>query len=110
MLSKNKVELIGHLGKNPELVDLPSGGSVIRFSVATNERFTTRNGEEKEHTEWHNVEAFGSVAQSIIKNIKKGDQILLVGKIKTDSFTKNDERRYYTKIIANSYLKLAKVS
>ena len=58
----NKVILVGRLGKDPEVRSTPSGTTVTKFSLATDERFTDRSGEKQERTEWHNCEAWGKLA------------------------------------------------
>ena len=61
--SVNKVILVGRLGKDPEIRSTPSGTTVAKFSLATDERFTDRNGEKQERTEWHNIVAWSKLAE-----------------------------------------------
>ncbi|MXV39368.1 single-stranded DNA-binding protein [Flavobacteriaceae bacterium Ap0902] len=97
----NKVQLIGRLGNNPE-----GGENYKRFSVATSERYTNKQGEKVEKTEWHNVVAFGKTGEVIEKYFKKGDPIYLEGKIQT---TKKEDK-YYTSIIMTGFEFLPRVS
>ena len=85
--SVNKVILVGHLGADPEVRTLPSGGKVANFSVATSERWTDKNsGEKKERTEWHRVAVFGNgesggLAGLAEKYLKKGSAVYLEGQL-----------------------------
>ena len=79
MASLNKVFLIGNVGQEPEIRVTPSGAQVARFSMATNERWTSRaSGEQQEHTEWHNVVAFGRLAEQVKEYVSKGRQLSLI--------------------------------
>lgn len=101
MANFNKVIIAGRLGKDPEVRQIGET-KVVSFSVATSERFT-KNGEQQEHTDWHNVEAWGKTADFVEKYFKKGSLILIDGKIKYDSYTDKDgNNRISTKIRANT--------
>jgi len=69
---RNKVSLIGRLGAQPEVVTLDSGRVVARFSMATNESYKGKDGEWKENTQWHNVKAWGKLAELVSQNLQKG--------------------------------------
>ena len=101
-MSLNKVTLIGHLGQDPELRNLPSGQAVGRFSVATDEPYTDKEGKRQEHTEWHQVVTFGKVAETCGKYLAKGRQVYVEGRLRTREYeTKNnDGRRQRTEIVA----------
>lgn len=94
----NKVGLIGRLGRDVELKTLQSGSVVANFTMATSEKWTDKNGEQKEATEWHNCVAWGDLGEKIARQFKKGSRIEIDGKIKTDSYEKNGEKKYFTKI------------
>jgi single-strand DNA-binding protein len=100
----NKVILIGRLGKDPEIRSTPSGTSVARFSMATDERFTDRNGEKQERTEWHNIVAWGKLAEICGQYLKKGKLIYIDGSIRTDSWDDKETgvKKYRTEIVANT--------
>ncbi|MFP4365493.1 MAG: single-stranded DNA-binding protein [Bacteroidales bacterium] len=98
-----KTTIIGNLGQDPELKQLDGGLAVVSFTVATNETYKNKSGEKVTNTEWHRIEAWRGMAETIAKYCKKGDMILLEGKIKTDQYEKNGEKRYTTKIIADNF-------
>ena len=103
MASLNKVFLIGNVGQEPEMRATPSGSQVARFSLATNERWTSRStGEQQEHTEWHNVVAFGRLAEQVKEYISKGRQVFVEGRIRTNSWTDvNGIKHTRTEVHAN---------
>src|SRR6476469_6210338 len=68
----NKVILVGRLGKDPEIRSIPSGTSVAKFSLATDERFTDKNGDKQERTEWHNIVVWGTLAEICGQYLRKG--------------------------------------
>jgi len=98
MASLNKVTIIGNVGKEPEIKTIPSGVKIAKFSVATSERFKKgENWEDK--TEWHNVVAFGKVAERVERIVQKGTSVYLEGKISTRMWeTDSGEKRYTTEI------------
>jgi single-strand DNA-binding protein len=97
----NKVILIGNVGRDPELKALPSGTNLCKFSLATNEpRFKDQNGEP--HTEWHNIIAWGKLAEFAANYIQKGRQLYIEGRIRTRSYEKNGQKVYYTEIHADN--------
>lgn len=102
-MSVNKVILIGHIGKDPEVRHLDSGVAVASFSLATNESYTDKSGNKVTNTEWHNVSVFGKLADVIEKWCKQGQLIYVEGKLKTDSYEKNGEKRYSTKVICSEF-------
>ncbi|HYM62495.1 MAG TPA: single-stranded DNA-binding protein, partial [Thermoanaerobaculia bacterium] len=103
-MSINKVILIGRLGKDPEVRSVPSGTTVAKFSLATDERFTDRNGEKQERTEWHNIVAWGKLADICGQYLRKGKQVYIEGSIRTDSWEDKEsgQKKYRTEIIANT--------
>ena len=99
MASVNKVILIGNLGRDPELRYTPGGQAVANFTLATNERFSSKDGEKQERTEWHRVEVFGKTAQIVRDYCSKGKPVYLEGSIKYDEWTDKDgNKRNMTKI------------
>jgi single-strand DNA-binding protein len=98
----NKVILVGTCGKDPETRYMPSGGAVTNISIATNEQWTDKqSGQKQERTEWHNVVFFGKLAEIAGEYLKKGSQVYIEGKLKTDQYEKDGITRYSTKIQAN---------
>lgn len=99
----NKVILIGNIGKNPEIKNLDGGTTLANFSIATSESYKNRQGEKVTDTEWHNVTAFGKLADIVGNHFTKGMKICIEGKIKTRSWEKDGEKKYATDIIMNSF-------
>jgi len=99
----NKVILIGNLGKDPETKSLPSGSAVTNIRVATAEGWKDKQtGEQKEHTEWHNVVFFDRLAEIAGQYLKKGSQVYIEGTLRTRKWTdKEGKDRYTTEIKAN---------
>ena len=108
----NKVILIGRLGKDPEVKSLPSGTTVTKFSIATDEKFTDRAGEKQERTEWHNIVAWGKLAEICGQYLRKGKLVYIDGSIRTDSWEDKEsgQKKYRTEIIANNMQMLDKKS
>jgi single-strand DNA-binding protein len=100
----NKVILVGRLGKDPEIRSTPQGTSVARFTVATDEKFTDRAGEKQERTEWHNITAWGKLAEICGQYLKKGKLVYIEGSIRTDSWDDKEsgQKKYRTEIVANT--------
>jgi single-strand DNA-binding protein len=102
-MSVNKVILLGNLGKDPEVRYLDNNKVVAQFSLATSETFLDRNGEKKVDTEWHNIEMWDNLAKTAEKYLKKGSQVYIEGKIKTESWRdKEGNERTGKKIRATS--------
>jgi len=102
MASLNKVILIGNVGKDPEIKTFASGNKVAQITLATTERYKDRNGEQKEETEWHSVQAFGKLADVVERFIHKGSLLYLDGKIRTRSYEADGRTIYKTEIVANA--------
>ena len=98
----NKVILIGRLGRDPEVRYMPNSEAVCNFSVATSEKYTDKNGQRQEVTEWHNVTMYRKLAEIAGKYLTKGSQVYLEGKIQSRKYQGKDgiERTAYD-IIAN---------
>lgn len=100
-MALNRAEIIGNLGNDPELKSTPSGNSVCNFSVATNEKWKDKEGNEQERTEWHRVVVWGKSAESCAKFLSKGRQVFVEGKLQTRSWENKDGvKMYTTEIIA----------
>ena len=101
MASLNKVTLIGNVGKDPEIKTFASGNKVASITLATSERYKDRNGEQKEDTEWHSVQAFGKLADVVERFVHKGSLLYLDGKIRTRSYEADGRTVYRTEILAD---------
>lgn len=107
MSSLNKVMLIGNLGKDPEIRYTPEGSSVANFSLATGEVFTDKNGTRQERTEWHNIVAWGKLADLAKRFLVKGRQVYIEGRIRTREWNDKDgNKRRTTEVIANQMVLL----
>jgi len=101
-MSLNKVLLIGNLGKDPEVRYLENNKVVASFTLATNETFKDKNGQPRTDTEWHNIEMWDQLAKTAEKYLKKGSQVFIEGKIKTEVWKDKDgNERTGKKIRAN---------
>jgi len=98
----NKVILVGRLGKDPEVRSTPSGTSVAKFSLATDERFTDKSGEKQDRTEWHNIVAWGKLGEICGQYLRKGKLVYIEGSIRTDSWDDKEsgQKKYRTEIVA----------
>ena len=102
---RNKVQLIGNLGKNPEIKSTDSGKKLATFSVATNEIYTNNKGEKVKETQWHNLVAWGKLADVAEKYLEKGTEVVIEGKILTkDYLDKDGNKKYATEIQVNEML------
>src|SRR5258708_28197251 len=110
MASINKVILVGRLGKDPEVKATPSGSTVAKFSLATDERYTDRDGNKQERTEWHNVVAWGKLGEICGQYLRKGKLVYIEGKIRTDSWEDKEtkDNRHRTEFIADTTQMLAR--
>lgn len=99
----NKTIIIGHLGNDPEVRYMPTGGAVANITVATSESWTDKQtNEKKEHTEWHKVVFHGRLAEIAGEYLRKGSKVYLEGKLKTRKWQdQQGVERYTTEIIAN---------
>jgi single-strand DNA-binding protein len=104
----NKVLLIGHLGKDPELSYTSSGVALARFSVATSERWKDDSGNFQEKTEWHNIVAWRKLADICGQYLKKGSKVYIEGKLQTRSWDDKNTgvKKYATDIVADNMIML----
>ena len=104
---KNKVQLIGNLGNAPEIKNTESGKKFARFSVATNESYRNAKGEKVTETTWHNLVAWGKVADIAEKYLNKGTEVAIEGKLINRSYTDKDgNKKYITEVQVNELLLL----
>ena len=104
---RNKVQLIGRLGQDPEIITLESRKKLAKFSLATNESYTNASGQKVDKVEWHNLVAWNKTCDIIEKYLTKGKEIAIEGKLTNRSYeTKEGEKRYVTEILVNELLLL----
>lgn len=106
---KNRVQLIGNVGSEPEIKTLESGKKLAHLRIATNDVYRNEKGEKVEQTEWHRVTAWGKTAEIIEKFVVKGKEVAIDGKLTHRSYDdKNGEKKYITEVIVNEILLLSK--
>ncbi|SDR97475.1 single-stranded DNA-binding protein [Christiangramia echinicola] len=106
---RNTVQLIGHVGNEPEIVNLDSGKKLAKFSVATNESYKNAKGEKITDTQWHNIIAWGKTAELIENYVPKGKEVGIEGKLTSRSYEDKDGvKRYITEVVCNELLLLGK--
>jgi single-strand DNA-binding protein len=104
---KNRVQLIGNLGMDPESKTLDSGKKFVKFTLATSESYKNADGKKVEETTWHNIVAWNGLADIAGKYLKKGHQVAIEGKIVYRTYEdKNKVTKYFTEIVANDLLML----
>jgi len=102
---KNKVQLIGNLGNAPEVKNTEKGRKLAKFSIATNETYYNAKGEKVTETQWHNLVAWGKVAEVVEKYLNKGSEVAIEGKLMNSNYTDKDgNKRYYTEIQVHELL------
>ncbi len=106
---KNSVQLIGHVGQEPEIKNLETGKKLANITIATNDVYFKENGDKVEKTEWHRVTAWGKTAEIIEKYVTKGKEVAVEGKLTHRSYDdKEGNKRYITEVVINEILLLSK--
>jgi single-strand DNA-binding protein len=106
---KNSVQLIGHVGQEPEIKSLEGGKKLANISIATNEVYYRENGDKVEQTQWHRVTAWGKTADIIERFVTKGKEIAIEGKLSTRSYDdKEGNKRYITEVVVSDVIVLGK--
>ena len=104
---KNKVQLIGNVGQDPEVKNLDGGKKVVTLNIATNDSYVNAKGEKVEQTEWHKAVAWGKVAEIIEKFVTKGKEIAIEGKLTHRSYDdQNGVKRFISEVLINELLLL----
>ncbi len=97
----NKVILIGNLGANPEMRNTQSGSSVVNFNVATSERWTGKDGQRQEQTEWHRIVVYGRLGEICGQFLRKGSKVYIEGRLQTREWQdQSGNKKYTTEIVA----------
>jgi len=106
--SLNRVQLIGNLGKDPEIKYTPSGTPVAKLAIATNERYKDKNGEWQDRTEWHNVVLWQRLAEVAGEYLKKGGKVYIEGRLQTRSWDdkQTNQKKYMTEVVASDMILL----
>ncbi len=103
MASLNKVQVIGNLGRDPEVRMTPSGSKVASFSLAVTERFKDKSGQQKESTEWVNLVLWRRQAEIAEQYLRKGSSIYAEGKLQTQSWENNGQKHFKTEIVVSNF-------
>jgi len=99
----NKVILVGHVGKDPEVRYLEGGVALARFPLATSESYKDKSGQKVEQTEWHNIVMWRGLAEIAEKFIRKGKQVYVEGRIKTRSWGEEGNKKWITEIVVENF-------
>ena len=106
---RNRVQLIGNLGNDPEVINLESGKKLVKFSLATNDSYKNAKGDVIKETQWHNVVVWGKTAEIVEKYLAKGHEVAVEGKLTSRNYEdKEGIKRYITEINCNELLMLRK--
>ena len=106
---RNKVQLIGRLGQDPEIVNFEDGNKMAKFSIATDDSYKDKNGQKVERAYWHNIVVKGGLVKVVENYVTKGQEIAVEGKLTNRSWEDKDgNKRYMTEIICNELLMLGK--
>lgn len=100
MPALNRVQLIGHLGRDPETRHTASGKKVCKFTVAVNRSWRAPEGETREATDWFNVEAWGRLGEVCQAYLAKGRLVFVEGRLQTDRYEQEGDTRYFTRVVA----------
>ena len=104
---KNRVQLIGNLGNAPEVKNATNGKKHARFNIATDEIYRNSKGEKVKETTWHNLVAWGKIADIVEKYLNKGSEVAIEGKLISRSYTdKEGTKKYITEVEVNELLML----
>ena len=105
MSSVNRVIILGTLGRDPQITSFPSGDRIAEFSIATNERWTSKDGEKKEKTDWHKVVIRNDALVKVAENyLKKGQQVYIEGQLQTREWTNKDgQKNYATEVVVGRF-------
>jgi single-strand DNA-binding protein len=106
---RNKVQLIGNLGNDPEIITLDGGKKLAKFSLATNEYYKDADGQKQTKTDWHNLVAWNKTAEIIENYVTKGKEIAIEGKLINRSWDdKEGNKRYTTEVVVSEVLMFSK--
>ena len=106
---KNKVQLIGNTGNDPEIITLDSGRKLAKLTIATSETYKNDQGEKITDTQWHNIVAWGKTAETIEKYVTKGSRIGIEGKLTHRNYDdKNGDKKYFTEVVVSEMLLMGK--
>ncbi len=105
----NQVQLVGHLGHDPEMINFASGSNLVKLRIATNESYKDKRGNYNDITQWHTVSAWGKLAERMAKSLAKGHRVLISGRLENRSWEDKDgNKRRMTQVKARDFALLTK--
>ena len=105
---RNNIQLIGRLGKDPELKNLENGNKLLKVTIATNDYYKNAKGDKVTDTQWHNVIAWGKLAENMEQILKNGYEVALNGKLTHRTYEdENGIKKYFSEVVANEFVKLS---
>jgi single-strand DNA-binding protein len=108
---RNKVQLIGHLGIDPEVKEFKSGKKMAKLSMATSDIYRDREGKKVSQTQWHNLVIWGKLADIAEQYLHKGSEVAVEGRLSYRSYDDSEgKKRYYTEVVVNDLVLLGKKS
>ena len=106
---RNKVQLIGRLGQEPEIINFADGNKMAKFSLATDDSYKDKDGNKVERTDWHNIVVKGGLVKIVEDYVTKGKEIAIEGKLTSRTYDDKDgNKRYVTEVVCNELLLLSK--
>ena len=97
----NQVQLIGHLGHEPEMMSFPSGSNMVKLRIATNESYRKKDGTYDDIVQWHTVSAWGKLAERMVTNLHRGQKVMIKGKLENRKWQDKDGNdRFATQVKA----------
>lgn len=108
---KNSVQLIGNIGKEVTLINFDNGNKKLSLVIATNDYYTNNKGEKIKQTEWHNIVAWGKMAEMMAISLKKGNEVVIQGKLTSRSYLDKDgQNKYITEVLVNEFFKVSRIN
>jgi single-strand DNA-binding protein len=105
---RNRVQLIGNLGMNPEVKKFDNGSALTKFSLATTQTYNNAKGEKVKETQWHNLVIWGKMAETAGKYLKKGSEIAVEGRIEYRTYEKDGQTKYITEIVVSDFMMMTR--
>ncbi len=105
---RNKVQLIGHLGRDPELKEVGNGQKMLKCAIAINDYYRDGKGEMKQKTYWHNLVAWGPTAEKMAKKLRKGSELAVEGQLVSRQFEAQGQKKYVTEVLVDDFMRLSK--
>lgn len=99
----NRVVLVGNVGRDPEVKTFSDGKKVVNITLATNEYYKDKDGERQQRTDWHSIRAYGKLVDVMEKYLSKGDQLAVEGRLRTDSYEKDGQKKYVTYVLMDGF-------